>query len=58
LPSPSFDLDERDCARSLNHEIDVAMAAPESALNDPPALTPKPSLRDPLSKFAKRLPGR
>ena len=57
-PASSFNLDERDSACSLHNEIDVAMAAPESALNNPISLPLEPSLRDPLSKCAKRLPGR
>jgi hypothetical protein len=57
-PAPSLHLDERDGACSLHDEIDVAMAAPESALNDPISLPLEPSLRDPLPQFAKRLPGR
>jgi hypothetical protein len=56
--APSFDLDERDGACSLHNEIDVTMAKPESALNHPISLPLEPPLRDPLSKFAKRLLGR
>jgi len=56
--APSFDLHERDGACSLHYEIDVTMAKPEPALHHPISVSLEPSLRDPLPKFAKRLPGR
>lgn len=57
-PSSRFYLNERNGALSLHHQIDVPVAAPEPALNHPPALSFEPPLRDPFSQFAKRLPGR
>ena len=54
LYSPSsFDLDERDGAFSLHHQIDVAMADSESALHNPISDPLEPSLRDPLSQLAE-----
>ena len=57
-PAPRLDLDEGDRPLSLHNQIDVAVPASETALNHPPALPPKPTLRDTLSKLAKRLPSR
>jgi hypothetical protein len=56
--SPRLDFNERDRTLSLHDEIDVTVAATKSALHYTPALSLQPPLRDPLSQFAKRLPGR
>jgi len=56
--SPSLHFNERDCPLSLDHEIDVAVTAPESALDYPPSLSLEPPLRDPLAQLAELLPGR
>ena len=55
---PSLHLNERDCSFSLDHEIDVAVAASETALHHAPSLPLEPPLRDPLSQLAELLPGR
>jgi hypothetical protein len=57
-PAPSFDLDEGDRAFTFDDEIDIAVADTEAALNDPPSLSPQPSLRNPLAQFAELLRGR
>lgn len=56
--APGLHFDEHHRSISLDDQIDVAVAAPESALNNAPSLTPEPPLGDPLSKLAKRLRGR
>ena len=56
--SPSLDFDERHHPVPLDHEIDVPVPAPETALHHAPAPQPKPSLRDPLPQLAECLPGR
>jgi hypothetical protein len=53
-----FDLDEGHRLISPDHQIDVPPTILESAIHHDPAVTPKPSLRDPLSQFSERLPGR
>jgi hypothetical protein len=59
LAAPSrLDLDERDRPLSLYNQIDVAVPAPEPALNDTPSLLPKPTLRYALTQLAEFLPGR
>jgi hypothetical protein len=55
---PRLDFNECDRTLSLYDEIDVTVAATKSALNYTPALSLQPPFRDPLSQFAKRLPGR
>lgn len=55
---PSFDLDKGDGAIPLDNQVNVAVSAPESPLDNPPAAPPKPPLRDPLSELTKCLPGR
>lgn len=56
--APSFYLDEGYGSIPLDHQIDVAMPAPEPPLHDSPAATPKPPLRYSLSELTERLPGR
>ena len=58
MPSPSFDLDERNRPLPLDDKIDVAVAVPESALDDPPPFSPQPPLSDPLPKLPELLRGR
>lgn len=54
----SFDFYEGHGSIPLDYQINVAMPITESPLDDPPAAPPKPSLRDSLSEFPERLPGR
>ena len=53
----SFDLDKSDRRIPLDHQIDIAMSAPEAPLDNPPSASPKPPLRYSLAELAKRLPG-
>ena len=53
-----LDLHERDEALLLDYEIDVAVPRAKPALDNPPALSPKPSLRDALPQLSQCLPGR
>ena len=55
---PSLDFNECDESFLFDYEIDVPVPASESALDDPPALLPKPTLRDALPEFPQCLPGR
>ena len=57
-PASRLDLDERDDALPLDHQIDIAMAGAESALHHSPPPRPEPPLRDALSQLAERLRGR
>ena len=56
LPTPRLDLDERDRSLSLGNKIDVAVSAPVTSLEDTPALSPKPALRNFLSRQTELLP--
>lgn len=58
MAPPSFHLHEGYDALPLHHEVDVPVAIPKAALNDPPALAPEPPLRDPLSQLSECLRGR
>ena len=58
MPSSSFDLDERNCPLPLDDEIDITVAVPESALDNPPPFSPQPPFRDPLPELAELLRGR
>jgi hypothetical protein len=58
VAAPSLDLDEGNQPIALDHEVDVAMATPEPALEHSPASVPKPPLRYSLTQLAERLPGR
>ncbi len=55
---PSLDLHECDESFLFDYQIDVPVPGSESALDDPPALPPKPTLRDSLPEFTQCLPGR
>jgi hypothetical protein len=59
LASPAcLDLDERNETLTFDHKINVPMSVAKPALNDPPAVSPKPPLRDPFSELSECLPGR
>ena len=51
-------LNERDRPISLYHQIDVAMTAPEPALDHAPASPSQPPFCDSFSKLTERLPSR
>jgi hypothetical protein len=55
---PSLDLDKCNNSIPLHDQIDVAMAALEASLDNPPTAPPKPPLRYSLSELAECLPGR
>jgi hypothetical protein len=58
LSASSLYFDERHEPFPLDHQIDVAVPVPESALDHPPSVPPKPSFRDPLPQLPELLPGR
>lgn len=53
-----FHFDKGHHPLALDHQVDVAVAVPESTLDHAPTLSTKPSLRDPFPQLAKRLPSR
>ncbi len=57
-PATRLHLDEGDHSPTFDDEIDIAMAAPESPLHDPPPFPPQPTLGDSLAQLSKLLPGR
>jgi hypothetical protein len=59
LASPArFDLDERNETLAFDHQVDVPMSVSKPPLNDPPAVAPKPPLRNSLSELSECLLGR
>ena len=55
---PSFYLDKGYGAIALDHEVDVAVPASKTPLDDSPTASPKPAFRDPFSELPECLPGR
>lgn len=57
-PPARLHLHERHGTTLLHHEIDIPVAIPESALNQPPAPAPEPPLRHTLPQLSQYLRGR
>ncbi len=54
----SFHFDKSHHPFALDHQVNIAVAVPESTLDYAPTPSPKPPLRDPFPQYAKRLPSR